>query len=216
MNIAVLSKVEAFFGNYTLKHFDGRQILIHAGEDPKGIIYLQSGQVRQYDITERGDEVVVNVFKPPAFFPMLWAINKSPNEYFYETVGKVEARVAPVDEALSFIKQNPDVVYDLLSRLYSGVEGMQRRMAHLMGGSSRSRVLFELALECRRFGVKGRDGSFALMIREEELAKRCGLARETVSRELAELKKNHIIEVNYNHFVVKDLNHIEAELGTRL
>jgi CRP/FNR family transcriptional regulator len=216
MDKIVSAKIEKFFSAYPLKVYDVRQILIHAGEEPVGIIHLLKGQVRQYDITDKGDEVVVNVFKPPAFFPMLWAINKTPNQYFYEASTAVEARIAPAADSVRFVKSNPDVTFDLLSRLYSGVEGMQRRMAHLMGGNSRSRILFELALECKRFAVQRSDGSFILSLHEDELAHRCGLARETVSRELGELRKQRILEIDHNHFIVKDLAYIENQLGSTI
>jgi len=138
----VANKIERFFSNYPLKHYRKGELLILADEDPKHIFHLTTGQVREYDISEKGDEIVVNVFKPPAFFPMSWAINKTPNRYFFEAAADVTARLAPPDEALAFLKTNPDVMFDLLSRLYIGSNGLLRRMAHLMGGSARSRLIF--------------------------------------------------------------------------
>lgn len=115
-----IKKIEKFFANYRLRHFAKSQILIYAGEDPPSIFHLISGQVRQYDITEKGEEVVVNVFKPPAFFLMAWAINKTPNQYFFETSEPTELRMAPASDVVAFLKANHDVTYDLLSRLYTG------------------------------------------------------------------------------------------------
>src|SRR6478752_7623217 len=127
MTSKVAQKIENFFNAYDTKHFDMGQVLIHAGESPAGIFNLVSGHVRQYDISPNGEEVVVNVFKPPAFFPMSWAINNTSNQWFYETGSKVTLRQAPVDEVLGFLETNPDVLFDLLSRLYSGTDGLQRR-----------------------------------------------------------------------------------------
>src|SRR3990167_34233 len=86
MEPSVASKVEAFFGRFLLKQAGVDEVLIRAGEDPPGIFYLVSGQVKEYDISGQGNEVVVNVYKPPAFFPMSWAINQTPNRYFFETI----------------------------------------------------------------------------------------------------------------------------------
>jgi CRP-like cAMP-binding protein len=172
--------------------------------------------VRQYDITSRGEEVVVNVFKPPAFFPMVWAINKIPNQYFFETSEPTEIKMAPANDVITFLKSNHDVTYDLLSRLYSGTESMQRRMAHLMGGSGRSRVLFELIVECKRFGKLQKNGSYVLEIHENELARRSGLSRETVNRELSKLKVVKLIGVTHKEISIKNLKQLKAELGDGL
>lgn len=216
MDTAVKQKVDNFFAKYPLKCFDKRQIIIYGNEEPAGVYYLLKGKVRQYDISDRGEEVVVNVFKPPSFFPMIWAINKEPNEYFYETLESIEIRLAPAIDVVDFLRHDAEVTFDLLARLYSGVNGMQRRMAHLMGGSGQSRVLFELALECKRFGVKQKDGSYLLDLHEEQLANRSGLSRETVNRELVKLKNRQLIKIFHKHLVIFDLQKIEDILGTHL
>ena len=172
--------------------------------------------MRQYDITDKGLEVVVNVFKESAFFPMMWAINNTPNQYFYEVSAESSTRKAPTNEVIEFLKANSDVTYDLLSRVYSGTEGLQRRMAHLMGGTSQSRLLFELAVECGRFGVKDKSGVYALQLTEDELASRSGLSRETVSRKLNKLKSQGLVTVNHGTISVKDLARLQMMLGSNL
>ena len=47
-------------------------------------------------------------------------------------------------------------MYDGLSRLYTGMEGLLGRIVQLMSGGARSRLLYELAVKCRRFGGRMR------------------------------------------------------------
>jgi CRP/FNR family cyclic AMP-dependent transcriptional regulator len=216
MNPEVTRKIEQYFSQYPLRSYHKDQILIHAGDESPHIFYLISGKVSQYDISYRGDEVAVNIFKAGAFFPMLGAITKKPNRYFFGTVTPVELRIAPQEEVLAFLKNNPDVVYDLLSRLYVGVDGLLGRMAHLMAGTAKSRLLYELIIECRRFGEKRQDDSCLVAIKEVELAKRAGLSRETVSRELQKIIHDDLIQVSRQAIVVKNLSALEARLGIEL
>jgi CRP-like cAMP-binding protein len=209
-------KITDFFATYPAKHLAKGQVLVQANENPPGIYHIVSGQVRQYDISDQGSEVVVNVFKAPAFFPMSWAITGTPNQYFFEAATELEVRLAPAADAVNFLRQNPEVMFDLLVRLYSGVEGLQRRMAHLMGGTAQTRVAFELVVACKRFGDQQADGSYDIEISEEELARRSGLARETINRELASLKRQGVIVVDHGHVVVRDLLRLESSLGGRL
>lgn len=216
MDAVVLSTITEFFSHYPVKQIKKEQIIIHAGNEPRGVYHIVSGKIKQYDINYRGDEVVVNVFASPAFFPMSWTINKTENRYFFEAMTDVEVRIAPADDAVTFLKSHPDVMYDLLRRLYSGVDGIQRRMAHLMGGSARSRVIFELFIECSRFGTKNDDESYTLSINESDLAKNSGLTRETTNRELAKLKQAGYISHDGKHMTIKNINQLQSALGDTL
>lgn len=216
MEAGVAKKIENFFGRYPVMTFDKGQILIMPGDDPKHIYHLTEGHVRVYDVSYGGDEIVVNVFKPPAFFPMSWPVAQVPNRYFFETGEKTKAYLAPPQDVLEFVKDNPDVLLDLLARLYSGAEGLTRRMAHLMGGSARSRLLFELIIECHRFGKRQKNGSYNISLSESELGARSGLSRETVNRGINELKKLNLLSVKHSGIILNDINALESRLGTDL
>jgi CRP-like cAMP-binding protein len=207
-------KVKTFFEPYKQHTYDKGQILIYGGDNPAGIFYIEKGEVRQYDISPNGDELVVNVYKPGAFFPMYWAINKTPNNYFFETASKVKIKSAPAEEVLLFIKTNPDVMLDLLSRLYKGLDGLLRRMVHLMGGSANERVMFELINACKRFGKLQENGTYIIEIPENELARRAGLTRETFSRELRKLKEQKLIIIEKRTIIIDDLKLLENRLGS--
>jgi CRP-like cAMP-binding protein len=212
----IFQKVSHFFAQYPARTFTKRQIMVQASEDPPGVFYLEEGRVSQYDISPAGTEVVVNVFKPGAFFPMSWAINKTPNQYFFEASTKVTVRQAPADEVVQFLQDNPDVMFNLLSRVYRGADGLLRRAAHLMGGDAKSRLIFELLNAAARFGESQTDGSILVPLREGDLARHAGLARETVNRIIRSLKTAGLIAVNRDGFVLYDAAKLEAVLGTAL
>ncbi len=207
----VAAKIAAFFARYPQRQLPKGLILIQAGEDPSGISYLIKGSVRQYDITDKGDEVVVNIFKPPAFFPMSYALNGSPNEYFYEAAEEVIMRQAPIAATLAFIEEHPDVMLDLLRRVYSGVDGLLRRQVVAMGGTAMSRLSFELLVAGKRFGKMLANGRCFVGIKETELATRTGLTRETVSRCLHRLKELDIVSVVRGGVVIKNAALLQRE-----
>ena len=143
------------------------------------------------------------------------AVNPSqvPSPYIYEAESDVELRQVPADEVLVFIKANPDVLLDLLTRLYRGVDGLLGRITHLMASSAKSRLIFELIIEARRFGTEQDDNSVLLTINEKDLGGRAGLSRETVSREVNKLKSEDLIKVQTSGIVVKSLELLEKKLG---
>lgn len=213
MDPEVANKIQDYFGQYKLHKYKKGQILIFAGDKPEYIYNLVSGKVKQYDVTYRGDEIILNVFKPMAFFPMSIVINNTDNPYFYEAEEDIEVRQAPIKQTVEFIKSNPDIVFNLLSRVYMGTDGMLGRMAHLMSSTAQSRLIYELVIECRRFGAQNKDGSCTISVNETDLGARSGLSRETINREMRKLKEKGIIEINRNKIVIKDLAELEKKLG---
>ena len=215
MDQTVAQKIENFFTQYKTFHHRKGHILIHANDKPESVFHLTMGKVKQYDISNRGDEVLLNIYKPPAFFPVSNGINKAPSRYFFEAETDIELQYAPIGVTLLWLKKNPDVLYDLLGRVYSGVDGLLGRLAHLMAGNARSRVLYELIVECRRFGINGSQG-IAVSATESDIAARAGLARETVSREMHKLKTFGLISIIKNEITVKDLELLISAVGEEL
>jgi len=212
----ITSKVTNFFESYPLRTYSKRELLLHAEEPINSVFYVVEGRVSQYDIAPNGNEVVVNVFKPGAFFPMSTAMNDVENHYFFESSLKTKVHIAPKADVVRFLHENPDVLFDLLARVYRGVDGVLRRMAHLMGGDAQTRLIFELLNASARFGEQQPNGAIHVRLTEGDLAKHSGLARETVSRSLQDLKAVGLIETSRGGIVVKSTADLEARLGTSL
>lgn len=212
MNQIVLEKIDAFFTLHKRHLYKKGEILIRAGDDPSGVFYLKNGQVKAYAISKKGDELVINIFKPLAFFPMSWAINETPNDYFFEAVTDVEVWKASKEEIIAFIKTNPDVLFDLMSRVYKGTDGILRRMTYLMAGNAYTRLVTEALIQAKRFG-KQNENMVTLQISEKDLATESGMTRETVSREIRALKEKGLVTFSKNTLVITDIQKLEEELA---
>jgi CRP-like cAMP-binding protein len=211
MDGKVSAKIEKFFSSYPLQEFKKGDILIRAYDSPKGIFYLIDGTVKMYSISKNGDEFVLTIFKPVSFFPMSHAVNEGENLYFYETVKSVKARIAPMAKVTEFVKTNPDVLFDLLQRVYKGMDGMLLKMVYATTEDANSRLIAELLTKAKRFG-KEKDGVYELDISERDLATEVGLARETVSREIKELKIKNLITIKNKKLIITDMNRLEKEI----
>lgn len=215
MNTEAKRTIINFFEQFPLQYTNKGEVLIRPEEPLASVFYIVSGSVIKYDISPSGNKVIVNEFKVGAFFPMAIAINESANYYSFEASSDAVLKVAPVPRVITFIKNEPKVLYDLLSRVYRGTDGLQRRMAHLMGGDATSRLLFELINTCRRFGEAIPEG-IEIPLSENDLAKRSGLSRETISRIMKKLKAKNLVQVRHGSIVVLDLKSLESSLGNQL
>jgi CRP-like cAMP-binding protein len=213
---SVKTKVSNFFSTYPVRTFEKHETMLQAEIAITDVFYILEGRVSQYDITPTGNEVVVNVFRSGAFFPMSTAINHTENHYFFEASSPVTVHVAPASAAVDFLRTNPDVVFDLLSRVYRGMDGVLRRMAHLMGGDAKSRLIFELLNAAYRFGEVRDDGAIFVPLKENDLARQSGLARETVNRVLQALKSLGAVSVEHGGISVQSTMQLERILGSDL
>ena len=205
MDRKIAGKLDAFFIQFKHQTYKKGEILVRADDNPPGIFYLKEGFVKEYAISKKGDELVVNFFRPIAFFPMSWAINDTLNAYYFQAVTNVELFRAPREKVIDFIKNNPDVLYDLISRVFKGTDGLLTRMTYLMAGNAYARLITELIIHAKRFGRTFR-------ISEKDLADQSGMTRETVSREIKILKDKGLITFIQHTLVIRDLKKLEEEL----
>ena len=192
----VNDKIKMFFDQYTRVEYEKNEVVIFANSSIDTAYYIESGVVDMYDISEKGNRSIINTFKTGAFFPMSNIINNIDSEYFFEARGKVIIRKAPAVDVIKLLKQNNDVLFDLLSRTYSGTDGLISKIVELMQGDIGSRVMNELRINAARFGSEPTDDGDVLKhrITESELSERTGLARETVSRSIKKLIEDQKID----------------------
>jgi len=211
INHRILDKLSAFFSDSDDRTYRKGDIITFANQDPEGVLFIVEGVVEQYDVTPEGNKVIVNIFKPSSFFPMSWAINKTPNVYFYAALTEVKLKRAHPDKVAKFLQDNPDVMFDLLSRIYIGTDGLLRRLVLAASGIAANRLIFELLIEGHRFGDDLNGTKKIVKIKQSSLAARSGLARETVSRELHKLEREGFVKLTKSGIVL----HVE-ELEDKL
>ena len=107
-----------FYKQFTIREYKKGETLIRADDDPQGIFCLKKGYVRQYTISKAGLELTLHILKPTSYFPMVWAVNGTPNVYYFEALTPVEVGRAPRDQVVDFIKDKPTVIFELMSEFF--------------------------------------------------------------------------------------------------
>ena len=212
MSNSIQNKIKNFFTKFPLQRYSKGEIVLHPEDNPSGAYYLASGHVREYAISPQGIEVTIHIFNPHSFFPMTWILSDIPNRYYYEAFTDVELYSAPKDKIMSFLKQEPDVVFDLTQRIFSGVDKLTARIEHLAFGKAYTRVVSVLIYLARHFGEKKDDNSvvFKYKLTHREIASLAGISRETASREWEKLQEQSLISYVDQMISIKDLKKLEA------
>lgn len=206
MTDEILKKVQTFFKSQKSQKYTKGKIIIDPSSAPTGLFYLEQGIVRQYAISSKGEEITINIFKSPSLFPVGWVINDIPEPYYFDTMSPVSVWVAPKKDALGFLKTNSDVVFDLMQRIYKGLNGYFVRVENLMTGNARSRLITHILLHDSRFGAE------KLKVSESDLASQSGITRETVSRQLQYLREKGLVRFKSGILEIADVHKLEEEL----
>lgn len=210
MNRLVSNKVEVFFTQYKLLKYKKGEILFRAEDTPPGVYYLKNGFVKQYIISPEGSELILHIYSPQSFSPMMWALGDIPNTYFYAALTSVIAFRAPKDKTLQFLNDNPDVVLELTKRLYHGISGLLNRIEHLSLGTAHTRVISVLLYLTRHFGEKkGKGIIIPHKFTHHDIAALVGTARETTTRELEYLMKEGIVKYKDHSLVIPDIKKLQ-------
>ena len=68
---------ETFFYRYPRISFKKGTMLIGADENPTGIFFIEKGFVKQYVVSPKGEVLMLTIFRPGAFVPLTWGLNKT-------------------------------------------------------------------------------------------------------------------------------------------
>ncbi len=212
MASATSTTIHAFFEQYRPSRYSKGQILLLEGEKSDYTYYLVEGHVKVYTISYRGDEVILQVYRSPDFFPVSHILTAAQNKYIYEADSEIVVRRAPIGAMKNLLKEHPSITLGLLERSYDYISDFLDRQSLLMAGSAKSRLIYELIIQCQHFSTKGDGDRYVLDIREKELAARIGLSRETINREVRKLKKEKLIMLNRRHIIVPDIDKLQQKL----
>lgn len=213
MTKSKIKEFETFYRQFTVRNYRKGEMLIRADDDPQGIFCLTKGYVRQYTISKTGLELTLHILKPTSYFPMVWAINGTPNVYYFEALTSVEVGRAPRDQVVNFIKDKPTIIFELMSELVEDYAESLTRIEHLVFSDAYRRVISVLLYIAKHFGEKSSKGVLVNhRFTQQDIATLVGVARETASGELVKLEKKGLIKYVDHAILFESIGKLEQEL----
>lgn len=215
MNINKTRDFEAFYRQFKIRNYKKGEMLIRADDDPQGIFCLKKGYVRQYTISKSGFELTLHILKPISYFPMVWAINGTPNVYYFEALTAAEVGRAPREQVVNFIKDKPTIIFELMSELVEDYAESLKRIEHLVFSDAYRRVISILLYIAKHFGERTENGVIIHQrFTQQDLATLVGVARETASNEMVKLEKKGLVKYVNHSMRFASIRKLELELSS--
>jgi CRP/FNR family transcriptional regulator len=191
-----------------LKRFQKNEMLFSAQDEADGFYYVESGEIRVYKMDEQGKEAEVVRLGPGGFLGEAIV--------FASPVFPVFAQAVTHADVLFFSKQkinremasDPSLAMYFVDLLARKCVTLSNRIESLGLRTVRQRLIRYLLSDCQgtqRCVVE-------LKVKKGELAKMLGTISETLSRNLKQMQKEGLIQVEGNKVTVKNCPAMRDEL----
>ncbi len=171
------------------------EIIVHEGDNPLGFTVIREGSAKAYRTTIDGREQILYIFPENDYFGARFLFTEEKVPYSVEALEETKVCILSKNQFASLLVEHSAVALQI-------IEAMANRMSRLelvmqsMGGRNAELRIASLLLEFKdTYGKEnGEYLEITLPLSREGLANYLGLARETLSRKLAQLEEEGIIE----------------------
>lgn len=208
--------VDMFKGVGKRLEFPKNGYIIHPGEFPPGVFYIERGAVKAYDITRYGEENLLSIRKEHELFPLIWALTGQERHIIYQALGPTSVWRITRQQFLEFVRDNPEVYAPLLDMTLEMYRLHSERILNLEYRTVRERLISFLLTMSQRFGTPDKaTGTVTINIplKHQDIASSINSSRETTSRELSALERRGLVSSQQSILTLLDVSALEDSLS---
>ena len=196
-----------------LRRYEPNTTLFQEGDIGEALYILVSGMVKLSKVDLGGYEKTLAILQPPEFLGEMALLGAKTRNATALTLGDTSAYLLFEDDFQKLVQTYPQVTLNVTSTLARRLEGMSSEAQILSYKDAQGRVAFVL-LRLYRSGVieLNEVGEAIVRLTHQELANLAGTSRETVTRALKVLEREHVIETRPKEIIVTDIQGLEEIL----
>jgi len=178
------------------KSYKKNELVIEEGSVPHNFIIVNKGKIKVYGYSQDGKEQIMYILTPGDFFGERNLIHNKQADYNARTMEDTVVCMIQRDKFQKLLFKFPGISIKIMDVLCERLEKMESMFKKISPKDVDSRINMMLLELSHKFGRKhGRGVLIELPMSREEMANYIGVARETVSRKIASLKDEGIIEI---------------------
>lgn len=207
----LVANLEQFFQSSRVSSYKRRTLIFQPNDLATTVFYIKSGYVRVYRISEDGEELTLTILKPKDFFPLSYGMNKTANSYYLEAITPLEVWKAPQDQFVDFIKAQPDIMYELTTRILIRFDSLVSRMENLLFSNAHIKIAATLLMCAKGFGEDfNGDTRVNIPLTHRDIATFVGITRETTSLEMKKLEKQGLLKKSGRFIIITNMKRLES------
>jgi CRP-like cAMP-binding protein len=176
-------------------------VLYEPQDRAASIHYIHRGQVRLYQVAADGSQRLVEILGPGEWFGVAAFARSS--QYWTRAVAVVSSVVGEVqaDRLLAWLGTRPQYLLEINRQLAEKVQAAHEDAAGLMFEDCNQRLIKTLLRFSSSAAATRTDDNVVLRITHNQLAQAVGVARETVSLALTQLRHQNVLRTGRNQLV---------------
>ena len=189
--------------------------IFHEGDDPNGVLILRKGRAKVAMNSEEGRTVILYLAAPGELLGLSSVISGKGHQVSAIAIEPCDLDLIRRDEFLAFLNRHEDqsrAALDELAMQHTCILEAIRRLS-LAPSLLANLARFLLGLNCPE--DKPQTDKIHLRLTHEEIAQQLGATRESVTRALSKLRKNHIVEQHGHTITIHNRATLEHLAGPR-
>jgi CRP-like cAMP-binding protein len=168
------------------------------GAEASHLYFIQRGQVRLYQEGRDGASRLLEILGPGQWFGCAALSDSRQYHARAVVIGRTVLTQTPVSHVLEVVQRSPQAAVQLIRQLADNVQAAREDAARLVFDDCNERLVKTLVRFSRTAAATPHDDGVVLHITHEQLAQAVGVARETVSLALTEMRLKNLVRTGRN------------------
>lgn len=189
-------------GDFRIRQYTKRAVVLQKGGSGDGLLFVLNGQLQVIDVTEDGRAIGLRMLKPGDFFGEIAVISGSTRTASVVAMSDVLVAFLPAPTALHLFSHSPSVANQMLRHLAEKIQRDSEFRSLLSINNTARRIFAYLAMQ-----MKSQPGKLDVVENlptHQDIANMINTSRETVTRALAQLTQQGIIQKDTNRLIIVD------------
>ena len=195
------------------RSYEPNELVIDFEDKTTDIRFLVSGSLRIILRIAAGREMILAEIGPGAHFGELAAIDDEPRSANVTALAPSRVCIMPQGVFHELLADNHEVNLAVLRDMAGRIRTLNTRLSEHSFLQTRHRLYCELLRLSRPRPVDPSQRSISPPPVQKDLAARIGSRREVVSREIAKMKREGLVEVTTGALILKDLARLNAMIS---
>ena len=201
---------DAFARRCVWRSYDANELVIDYEDESTDVRFVLSGSLRVILRIATGREMILAEIGTGAHFGEIAAIDDAPRSANVTALTPSRICIMPQGVFHELIGEHPTVNMTLLRELAGRVRALNTRLSEHSFLQTRHRLYCELLRLSRPRAIDPSQRAVSPPPVQKDLAARIGSRREVVSREIAKLKREGVVEVTTGALVLKDVGKLNV------
>ena len=198
---------------FTLAYPAGATLFVE-GQLCRGIYILCKGRVKIFTTSSEGQVLILKIARPGEVLGLNPTISGIPHETTAETGQSCQLNFVKQADFLRFLTEHTDACMNAAIHLRRECQQAYVQLRSFVMASAPQRIAHLMLDWSHEDSATARVRGIKVALTHEEIGQIIGMSRETVTRTLADFRKQRIAELHGSNLLIRNLSAIQKLAGT--